>query len=89
VSIETDKVFEEKLEQLCRMYRTLRKIWAETNAADERAVARWVATGGKVIDLTTALLAELEDYTGSGELRLIISELESVQAARDEKAGKA
>lgn len=89
VAIENDKEFEEKLGQLCRMYRTLRKIWSETNAGDGRAVAKWVATGGKVIDLTTVLLAELEDYTGAGELRLIIDQLSGVQAKRDEEAGKA
>lgn len=85
VAIENDKDFEERLQQLCRMYRALREVWARTNAADTDQVKKWVVAGGRIVSKITQLLADLEDYTGSMDLRLILDELDAV--GRERKSG--
>lgn len=87
--IEEDKVFEEKLEQLCRMYRASRQIFEKVQTNNERAVAKWVVAGGRVIDMITALLAELESYSGCSDLRQILADLEAVRREREAAKEKA
>lgn len=88
MAIENDKEFELKLAQLCRFYRCLREVWARTNAEDTAQVQKWIVFGGKIIDKTTVLLAELEDYTGSLELRTIWDNLNEIQQKRNIEAGR-
>lgn len=86
--IRNDKDFEDRLAQLCRLYRAAREVWGETNAADDKAVTKWVLTGGKVLDKLNEVLAEIEDHTGCAELRIIVAELRETRANRESKMEK-
>jgi len=85
MAIKNDADFEQKLEQLCRLYRAMREIWGNTNASDEREMAQWVVTGGKVMEKLTEVLADIEDHTGCGELRILAEEFKGI---RQQRAGQ-
>ena len=89
MAIKDDPDFEAKLAQLQRLYRAMRLIWGKTNAADPAAVNNWVQTGGAVMEKITDVLADLEDYTGCNELRLIWDELRTMRQQREAKHGRA
>jgi hypothetical protein len=88
-TIKDDKEFEERLAQLCRLYRAAREIWAETNTGDDQEVAKWVVAGGKVLDKLSDVLGEIEDHTGCGELRVIVADLKARRAEREQAGTRA
>lgn len=85
MAIKDDADFEQKLDQLCRLYRAMREIWGNTNASDEGGIAQWVVTGGKVLEKLTEVLADIEDHAGCGELRILVEELKGI---RQQRAGQ-
>lgn len=82
MAIENDKEFEESLAQLCRFYRAMREIWAQTNVSDRSQVHKPVVAGGRIMTKITMLLADLEVYTGSSEMRLIWDQLKEIRDTR-------
>lgn len=84
MSIETDKEFEEKLGQLCRLYRAMRQIWSVTESTDQTMVASWVIEGGRIMELLSDVLGDIEEYSGCMDLRLIVDQMKTI---RQERAG--
>lgn len=80
--ITNDKEFSEKLTQLIRLYYAEREVFADTDTKNEDELAKWVVTGGKILDKLNQVLADIEDYTGCGELRIILADLKERRQER-------
>lgn len=80
--IQSAKELEEKLEQLKRFYRAQSEIWSHTSSTDQREIAKWVVTGGKIKEGIDGVLAEIEDYTGCTDLRVLLEKMKEVAAER-------
>ncbi|HKE33147.1 MAG TPA: hypothetical protein VKD65_15555 [Candidatus Angelobacter sp.] len=82
MTIATDREFEERLAQLVRFYRAQRATWAATDVADRAALARWIRTGGKILEGLNESLAAIEEYSGAMELRLILDQFKAMEAEK-------
>lgn len=83
MALKDDADFEEKLAQLTRLYRAMRTIWGNTNASSQKQITNWVTTGGKVLDKLNDVIADVEDYAGCLELRVIWDDLKTKRLERD------
>jgi hypothetical protein len=88
MAIKDDQEFEGRLLQLMRMYQAMRETWAKTNAANESEVQKWVIAGRLIVEQITVLLADIEDYSGTGELRLILNAFKDIKRVREDKVEK-
>jgi len=86
--IKSDAELDEKLAQMARLYRAALETWKRTNAEDQTEIAKWVAAGGKILEKLTEVLADIEDYTGCMELRLIWEQLKAVRQEREQPKTK-
>lgn len=82
MAIKDDAEFEKRLQQLTRFYRAQRKLWSTTKADDQAAVAAWVTASGKLLDALGETLGDLEDYTGCGELRIVLDQFKTIREQR-------
>lgn len=83
--IKDEGDFEARLEQISRLYRALRIAWGQTNASDAKEVAKWVAASGKILEALDHAVAEIEEHTGSADLRLILDQFRAIRTEREQK----
>lgn len=80
--IQSEKEFEEKLEQLGRLYRAVRVQFANVTITQESAKKLILGTG-KIVDTITAVLSDIEEYTGAAEIRRLAEGLKQVRRERE------
>ncbi len=68
--IKTDAELDEKLDQLCRLYRAVRQDYAHLDITVANAVKR-VKFGGRLTTSISIIIAEVEAYTRAGEIRIL------------------
>jgi hypothetical protein len=85
MAIENDQEFEEKFAQLGRYYRALGTLWQKTNPQSQEQIAQWIIDGGKILEALSVNLGEIEEYTGTADLRIMINEMATIRAERQAK----
>lgn len=80
--ITTPAEMEEKLAQLGRYYRAQYEMFSTIVAEDKEGVAKWVRLGGKIMEKMDEILSDVEVYSGTSELRIIIAELELIRKSK-------
>lgn len=88
MAIKTIEEFEESLAKVGRLYRALQDIWSDTHPSEEAEIAKWVAAGGAIMEKLDETLAEIEDFTGTGELRVIWDRLKAMRQEKQSQAAK-
>lgn len=84
--IRNDNELEDKLQQLCLMYRTMRSMTVQCQSG-KMEPKTWTITGGPIIRKIAELYGDLEEYTGAFDLRRVWDDLnerfQGPQANRD------
>lgn len=84
--IQNKQEFEDALSKLCRFYRALYDIWETAEIADKPAVSYWVRIGGKLTEELDVSMSDIEAYSGVADLRIVLSELKQMRAAKEASA---
>lgn len=85
----SEKTFEDKLAQMCRLYRGLAELWKTVDASNKEEVARWVKAGGLMIEMLDEAMAMVEDHAGAADLRIILDQMAAIRANREAAKDKA
>ncbi len=80
MAIENAADLEEKLAEVCRYYRALYEVFSTTKSAVVEETTRWVLLGGSMIERLDAAVAEIEEYSGASDLRLVLNDLKEMRA---------
>lgn len=73
--IKSDEELVERLEQLVRLYKSHRSLFAGA-AQTEATAVRLIRAGGPLCEKITRNLSEIEEYTGVAEVRVLVHEMQ-------------
>lgn len=82
MSIKSEKEFREKLSQLARLYAAIRAEFAGLTITQANA-AKLILSTGKIVDATTVLISDIEEYSGAAEIRRLSAEMKRIREERE------